>query len=236
MNRKGLRALGVSVVAAMGLMALMATGAQANWQVLDPEGTIVEPDVTLGAEAHTTSITMVVPAKELEFLCKKLEPDPSAPLLLLEKSTVGHGHIIFKECITLSKGVEQTKCKPVEPILAGGLVELVLSSSVNLLLFKPLTGKPFTTINIPETCALTSTSDVTGTLHAECGKLEPANTFVAVNCSTHEVNHLIRATANQAATGDGLFFGKNEAKLSGIAKTFINGPELYVGKKWGGVV
>jgi len=220
----------------MGLMAFVAGGAQANWLVLDPEGTTMQPDVTLSAKTHKEFVLLVA-AQNLEILCLKVETDPSAPLLLLAASTVAHGHVIFTECKTFVKKVLSEGCKPVEPILAGGLAELILhpANGPSYILIKPLTGLPFTILKFNAAkCALPEENEVGGDLVAECGKLEPVNTFVNVDCKTHEVTHLLQQAPQALFPTAVLTFGENPALLHGIVDTLINSPALYIGKKWGG--
>jgi len=217
----------------LGLMAFMAGGAHANWLVLH-NGVVVEPDVTLSAKTHK-DFTMLIPAQNLEILCKTIEADPTAPILLLEKSTIGHGHLIISACETFVKKVLSAGCKPIEPILVGGLTELILHNLKNYLLYKPLTGKPFTTIFFnPAKCALAEENEVTGSLVFECGKLEPANTFVNVDCKTHEVTHLMQQAPAALFPSHVFKFGLNPASLDGIVSTAIEGPALYKGDAWGG--
>jgi len=135
------------------------------------------------------------------------------------------------------KKVLSAGCKPAEPILAGGLAEVLLHNSKNYIKFKPLTGKPFTTIVFnPAKCALAEENEVTGELVTECGKLEPANTFAFKDCKEHEATHLLREAPEALFPTAVLKFGLNQALLHGIADTLINEPALYKGKLWGGHV
>jgi len=234
-------------------MSLMAGGAQANWLVLHG-GKAVEPDVTLGVATHKI-FTMLVPAQKLEILCARIEADPAAPVLLLEKSTVGHGHLIMTECKVWQSGKESPGCKPIEPILAGGLSELFLFEGRNYLLYQPLAGQPFTTVTFnPAKCALAEENEVTGSLIYECGKLEPANTFVGGDCKTHQAIQLMQEAPHIVFLDkegkclkmeilgklvlvlDKFGFGENPALLDGIVSASIVGPALYIGDTWGGHV
>jgi len=249
-RKQGLRALGLSFVAVLGLMAFMASGAQANFQYLLTVNGVIDdvPDNLPTVSAHSEGV-LLVPGKNLEIKCPTVESDPSAPVLLLASSTVAHGHLIFSGCktFTISPLTEQTKCKPWSPgqvkesgiILAGGLAELVLHPTPNsksYVLFKPLVvggvTQPFTTIELPETCALAETSKVTGSLVAECGELV-AGAFSGGNCATHRVKQLLRSVTAGLFPADVLKFGANEAFIDGIAAVELGG--ALAGKSWGGV-
>jgi len=102
-----------------------------------------------------------------------------------------------------------------------------------MVLFEPLSGKAFTLIEFTEFCALFEEASVTGSLLAECGKLEPANTFVALNCSHHQVTQLLQS-ANETLNkllGDELKFGLSPAFVDGIAAVKFGAP--CVGCPWG---
>jgi hypothetical protein len=253
-RKQGLRALGLSFVAVLGLMAFMAAGAQAaEGKFLYLVGAVT---TTLAAEsepvvsAHTHG-TLLIPGKNLKILCPKVASDPGAPVKLLGSNLgaaggIAHGHLIFKECesFTISTNVLQGNCTPKSPgaaageILAGGLAELILHpANTTLVLFKPLVvggvTQPFVTIVLPELCALAETSNVTGELIAECGKLEPANTYVGGSCSTHRTEQLLKEIpeALRKALGFGLKFGANEASVDGIAAVKFGAP--CAGCSWG---
>jgi len=242
-RKQGLKAFGLSFVAVLGLMAFMAVGAQGAFLYLEGGVTktlAVESEPTISA--HTPGI-LLVEKKNLKLECKKVESDPTAKVKLLANSTVAHGHLIFKECEswTISPNTLQGKCTPKSTgaaageILAGGLAELVLHPASNtMVLFKPLTGKPFATIEFPETCALFEAANVTGSLLAECGELKPANTYVGGNCATHRVEQLLKSVTQALgeSQGDILKFGENIALVNGIAAVKFGAPCALC--SWGG--
>ena len=141
-------------------------------------------------------------------------------------------------------------CNPEsQPIVAGGLALIKLlaltqnGTLLNVVLFEQTNEKtPFATIKLSESCALAFTSNVTGSVVAECGKLEPVNTFVQVDCGVSSVAHLLQAPAQTTwwesngagghkAVEDKLKFGANAATLGGIASV-----ELESGITWAGHV
>ncbi len=145
----------------------------------------------------------------------------------------------------ISTGTEQKNCKPKEPILAGGraLIKLYALTKggvlLNVILFEQEGTKPFTTVTLPELCSLAETSDVTGSLVAECGILD-AGAFVQEDCNKERVLHLLQAPAQtgwfesdlkggHVEVQDKLKFGENAATLDGIADV-----ELESKKTWAG--
>jgi hypothetical protein len=228
-RRNGLRALGLSLLAIAGLMAFMAAGAQANWLVNGVELTANE---SVAAKAHTEG-KLAVPAKKIEFRCKEVAGEG---LKLVAKSGTAEGKVKFTKCLAFSpigaEGKEQKNCNPKEPITAGGKALLILHNAQNYVLFEPETGKPFTTVEVGELCALTQTSNVTGSLVAECGKLV-SEKFSHLDCNTSESSHLIQPAPATLFESDKLSFGASPATLEGIAAVELNG-EANAGKPWAG--
>ena len=95
-----------------------------------------------------------------------------------------------------------------------------------MVLFEPLSGKPFATIEFGEFCALFETGNVTGSLVAECGELNGSGVFVGGNCATHRVTQLLKPVSKELATalGDTLKFGLSEAFVEGIAAVKFGAP------------
>jgi hypothetical protein len=234
-RKRGLKALGLSFLAALGLMAFMAAGAQANWLVLSA-GTQLESNENVTVKTHEDlEFKLLVAAQALEILCLTVESDG---LKLKGLSALAEGAVNFRKCKTwqVVKGVntEQKGCVPNEPILAGGKGKVVLHNSLNWALLEPTAvGGAFTTIVFnPATCALAEENEVTGSLLSECGHLT-GGAFVAEDCATLALTHLLRAAANQALLSDGLFFGANGAVLDGIAAASLAGPNES-DAVWGG--
>lgn len=233
MRKHRFRAFGLSFLALSALMAFMAVGAQANWLVLDKEGTVLEPTETVSVSAHTPG-ELLIPAKNLEIECKKVA---SEGLTLEAKSTLAKGKVAFSECVTFSTSGTLTaapKCNPInQPIKAGGVAHIILHNSENYVLLEPETGKPFTTIEFGEECALTATSTVKGSLVVECGHLNASSVFVHLDCKNHEVTHLIRQASPTLFPSDALIYGlSSAATIDGIAAVTLSGAD--VGKSWGG--
>ena len=266
MRKHGLRALGLSFLAVLGLMAFMAAGAQANFlYLLTVNGAVDDVGANVPTvKAHTPG-TLLLLGLNLEIVCQKVGQDTTAPVTLLAASTVAHGHLLFKECETWSVKKEaekivlvalQGKCKPWSPgtpkesgeILAGGLAQLLLHEGKNYVLVKPLDKKPFTIIELPETCALAESSEVTGEAVLDCGELDNSvpPKFVGGDCATHRVTQLLQQNPSATLFGkyklesgvehnvNQLFFGAQLASIDGIADVLLGAP--LEGKAWGGVV
>jgi hypothetical protein len=219
-RKNGLKALGLSFLAVLGLMAFMAAGASANWLV---EGKELHVTEEVAVKTHVEG-NLLVPAQKLEIKCTIVE---GKDLLLQALSTLASGKVAFKGCVTTQNGKLAPNCDPInQPITAGGTAHLILHNGAEYVLFKPVGGL-FTTVEFdPAKCALVEDSEVTGTLVAEC----LTEALGAGNCLNEEVAHLLRAHANQALFGAGLFFGENSATLDGIAATALAGKAA----KWSG--
>jgi hypothetical protein len=228
-RKRGLKALGLSFLTALGLMAFMAAGAQANWLVLSA-GTQLESNENVTVKTHEDlEFKLLVVAQALEILCLTVESDG---LKLKGLSVLAEGAVNLRKCKTwqVLKGVntEQKGCVPSEPILVGGKGGLVLHNSLTWALLEVITLLVFN----PAKCALAEENEVTGSLLVECGHLT-SGAFVAENCATLALTHLLRAAANQALLSDGLFFGANPAVLDGIAAVSLSGPN-EIDAVWGG--
>jgi hypothetical protein len=228
-KRNGLKVLGLSLVAVLGLMAFMAVGAQAGWLIEKVE-IAAETEVT--AKAHTPGI-LTIAKKNIELKCTEL----GAQSLKLIPKTTAKGEIQFKNCVTISpigSGTVQASCKPVEPIKASGQAKLILHPEVggkNYVLFEPATGSTkFAIVEFPGGCALVETSEITGHLVVECGKLV-SEKFVGGDCKEEEATHLVQPNETLFPT-DTLNFGKNAATLKGIAAVTLAGANA--GKLWAG--
>lgn len=238
-RRKGLRALGLSFLAALGLMAFMAAGAQATWLI---NGTSFHgtEGVDVGEHANINGV-LLVPGKNLEIQCNTTTDEN----IVITELTLTTGTLSFNNCETYFnnfKGhlLRASSCDPTnQPIKAGGKghIRLNAAGTINYVLFEPTTGLEgvFTKVEFGPLCALTETSEVTGSLLAECGHLSGGG-FVGLDCGINQEVQLVREAPNQNATGenDGLFFGENAAKIDGIAKAELS--ENNPGVPFGGHV
>ncbi len=237
MNRR-LKAFGLCLLALCGLTALMATSAQANWLVGGAELTTENKNVL--AKAHTTG-KLIVSSLNFEIRCTTVE---GKGLKIVKSSTKGEGKAAFSGCTAfqISDGKEQKNCKPKEPILAGGIVLLkpyALAKGAplfSIVLFEPETeGGKFTTVELPELCALAETSDVTGTVAAACGQLKESK-FASEDCNVASVSHLLLPVVtlwlgknDEVQVKEKMKFGENEATLEGIAAVELESKESWAG-------
>jgi hypothetical protein len=256
MSRK-LRALGLTVLALCGLTALMATSAQANWLENGAEVTV---NKEVKAKAHTEG-KLLISSLNFEIRCPTLDAEE---IKLTAKSTHATGKVKFLGCegFQISPSELQKNCTPHSPgqaagtIVAGGqalivkyatekgkpstLREYILLENIDL--GEKEIKLPFTTVELPELCALAETSEVKGSLLAECGELNGSSVFVGENCSVAQKVHLLQAAPivtfykedpktkeDTLDVLDELLFGENKAKVDGIAST-----ELASGNPWAG--
>jgi hypothetical protein len=226
--KRGLKALGLSLLAALGLMAFMAAGAQANWLILHNGGTS-EAKATVSAKAHTEGNLKVEDSFKTEILCSTIA---AQELSLGEKSTLAAGKVAFSGCKTWQSGKAQPNCNPAEPITAGGTAHLTLHNSKNYVVFKP-SGASFAVVEFGELCALGEEVAVTGSLAAECGWLT-GGAFAGLDCNVHQVEGLLRPVVPQSLLSTGLKFGANTASLTGSAGVRLT--ELFNGDAFGGHV
>ena len=235
----------LTVLALCGLTALMATSAQANWLESGAEVTV---NKNVKAKAHTTG-KLIVEKLNLEIRCPTLTGEG---LKLVAKSTKAEGKVKFTGCKSFQKstGTESKNCEPLAGtekgvIKAGGIIltvkyALIQGNAASLetfLLYEPETGKAFATVEFSELCALASTTEVKGSFVADCGELV-SEKFVAEECSVAQVAHLLKpagptkfwkGASHTEVVEDILLFGKNEAKVEGIASD-----ELESGNTWAG--
>ena len=235
--------LGLSMLALCSLAALTATSTRANWL---ENGVEITANKNVQAKAHTTS-QLIVEKLNFEIRCPVLA---GVGLKIVAKSTKGEGKFKFTGCKSFEKstGTEQKSCEPENKGVKGEIIAAGLTSIVRLtmikggalliwLLIQPGTGEPFTTIELPEACALTQTSEVKGSLVVECGELV-SEEFVGEECSVAQKVHLLRPPGrsvyfngpkDETPVTDEIVFGKNPAKLQGIISD-----ELQSGNAWSG--
>ncbi len=216
------RALGLSFVAVLGLMGLMAVGASAGWLI---EGSYISLHEPVAVSAHQEG-NLLVAEQELEILCATVE---SENFRLWVVGTAS-GSVEFSECKTWQNGKEQPGCSPQnEPIVAGANANPVLHSSVNYVHIEPFGSGAFTTVQFnPAKCALVEDSEITGSLVIECLTAKLA----ASDCKNSEAVHNLRAAPSQALFKAGLSFGENQAVLDGVVAVELAGENS--GAAWAG--
>ena len=235
--------LGLSMLALCSLAALTATSAQANWL---ENGVVVTANKSVLAKAHTT-IKLVISSLNFEIRCPTLVGEN---LEIVGSSTKAEGAIKFSGCkgFQISNGAVQNNCEPFTGtekgvIKAGDLALIQKYATVKhgvlstWILFEAATGKPFSTIELPELCALAQSSKVTGSVILECGELNGSSVFVSDDCSVARVSHLLQpgptvvfnGAEDETKVEDSLKFGTNAAVLSGIAAVELASKNTWAG-------
>jgi hypothetical protein len=228
-SKFGLRAFGLAIMAALGLMAFTAVAAQA--EDLTDGGTAGSFTI-LGLAGLVAGLTatgkqvgvgkLLVPGRNLTIECKKGEVLEGK----LVSTTEATGTVLFKECaaLVLSKETEEVAGCIVtngKDITANAVVLAKLHGGELFLLFEPAPGKIFTTLEFEsgKGCALPLKNEVKGTLAALDDK------------PIEEVTHLILFSQSiQKLLGDKLLFGTFESFVDGDADLSLLGTHL--GCKW----
>jgi hypothetical protein len=222
-NRKhGLKALGLSFLAALGLLALTAAGAAATaWDVngtLMSEALLPEMDGALKESAlivtkNGIGQALIIHCSEFTVTAGNLHLKDGTATIQYDNTT----------CLTLINGMNQKNCGHE---VVGGINMLpfqarilpVLHNGVVYLLAEPQSGTAFTQVHYGGLCSLPLVS-IGGTVTFECedGKLVPRS------CEVPAVKQLVRPVTNQALFGDELKYGANLATLQGEAEVFLKG-------------
>ena len=228
--RRRLRSLGLALMATMGLVAFMATSAQAvTWDI---NGAEINSNETIGGNPIGEAL-LLVPALNLIIHCKKVDVEAGSQILWLPNDA--DVKLLFLECVTLVKGVKSAGCTP-EILLVGALVLPILHGGIVWLLAEPLKEKKsFNVIHYnEETCALPPLPEVTGSVVFECY----TGALVRLSCSHSRVTQLIRAVPSpvkeELFPTDELRYGMNVALLDVEAEVFLNGARA--GLPWAALV
>ena len=222
-GKHGLRALGLAFLAAMGLMAFMAAGAQAEaWDVsgkLLVEPLLPELDGIFKAGQEGLLLTTTGAGVAIVIHCKEFTVNEGK--LHLTDAT-GKLTYVNSSCLTLVGGANSKNCGGevaggINILPASALITPVLHSGHVLLLAKPLAGETFTQIHYGPLCSLPLAS-IKGTVAFECedGSLKLRS------CESSQVRQLIKPAA-PSLLGDKLIYGANEATLHGEIEVFLKG-------------
>lgn len=230
-GKHGLKALGLSFLAALGLMAFMAAGAQAvTWDVAGKE--LTENGQELDGAPKGEGL-LLVPAQNVIIHCKNFTVDEGQLIVKEIKDAEGktiaspntaHGGLLFSSCLTLVSGVDQPKCSNdvangITILQAKAKIKPVLHNGSVYLLAEPLTsGGNFTQIHYGPECALPLVN-IKGSVLLECEN----GSLVHRSCSFAAAKQLIKPVANQALLSDELKYGLNPATLDGEAEVFLKG-------------
>jgi hypothetical protein len=227
--KNGFRAFGLCLVAALGLMAFSAAGAQATtgWLV---GGNFITGNTAIHASAHTEAILSTTQLGALvEILCTTLATKEGK---LTSGTVEGLIKLEYTNCQTFFNHIVSAVCKPVEPIIVVAKFKAILhgTPSLTYLLFEPdgAAGTPFTIIKFNKPCVLFPSVEIGGSFVVEClnESLETMSQEALHRdlCLTDLVHHLIKEAPNQSLFGDGIFVNGEPAHLSGIVNVLVTNP------------
>jgi hypothetical protein len=239
MHKHTLKALGLSLIAALGLMAFSAGAAQAG--EIQVEGSAA---LATGRTVNATQEgegTLLVPSLNIEIVCKKL----TAANTTVTSGPLGtaSAEVLYEECVvwSIQKETEKlievlTSCqilasgatKTKGHITAKGVGKIILHNA-NTETFLLAEGAPFATVEFTKGigCALTNPVKVSGAVvfKVVTGNLIPS-------AANKVVKPLIEASKTlQKLIGDKLLYGVNEAFIDGSALLELTGS--HAGLKWG---
>jgi len=220
--RRGLRALGVSILAALGLMAVTAGGAQASGTFLIAGLAAPWSNVPIVGEADAPLANQNrfwILNLNIEVYCHEAAVGGTI-------SSNGHGHAEIKFTTCLVHPVNSSGELILEPcqldssILGKTLVLVILHNSKPYLLFSPLEGKFLFHLTDTEPCPV-PVAGFSGSIVATVS-----------NPDGDDVTKLISTKGTLALfTTDKLFYGKNEVHLD--ADFYISLSGGHQGLKWG---
>ena len=224
--KRGLKALGLSLMAAMGPMAFTAVSAQAvTWDI---NGSEIKANETITGKLKAGQTALIlIPAQNLVVHCTGFNVNEGT----LRTDNTGHAKIAYTGCTTKIKGVESPGCAP-EILPAAAKISPILHSGKVYFLVEPLTaGQPYAVLHYDEeTCPLALAS-VVGTVVFEC---ENAGSGAQKDCKEAASPQLIRPAPPALFLSDTLKYGLNAAEIHGKVELSLNGPNI--GKPFNGLI
>jgi len=227
-GKRGLKALMLSILAALGLMAFTAVGAQAQ-SFLVQDLTAPWSDVPISGTADdplTNKNRLWILGLNIEIYCHGGSASGK-----INSNGHGHGHLLFTSCfahgVNSSGELVGEPCKLDHHVLAEVLVLVILHSNGKpYILFEPLMvpgenplNETFATLNT-EPCPIPS-APVKGSVVASIS-----------NPDADSVTKLLSTKGNLTLFSfDKLFYGKNEAHLDADANVALAG--THVGDTFG---
>ncbi len=230
-SKRVFRVLGVSLMAALGLMALTAVGAQAaEFKIL---GTGVATEETVNGKAEGVGL-LKVPALSIEIVCQKFSI-PNTPITRILSSGVVHVTVLFEECVVWSikpgtlELIEILPCLvlPSHHITATALGQVVLHNAETETYIK-FTGEPFANVEFEagKGCPIPLKPVIKG---SAAFKVVTGN--LAKGGAEVKEPLLQSSEAIQALLGAKLLYGTNEAFVSGSGTAALSGAKI--GCTWG---
>lgn len=213
---RSLKVLGVSVMAALGLMAFTASAAHAETE-LKVNGTLLKANETFTGVNQGTYL-LIIPSRNLVLHCAKRLFEGYLYLWIPRRWDIVY---LYENCTALTlAGVSVPKCDVAEYTIKAE-ASAFLHNSKTYMLFGPEKGGVLGEIEFGELCALTETVELTGSWVEEC---------VEVSCETEAVSHKMAVASSKLFTTDALKFGEVSATLEGSAEVQLSGANK--GQKW----
>ncbi len=225
-SKSRLRPIGIAIVAALSLLALAASSAQASgdWKISGVNTAVTEKVVAEVDPGTHLKLKTMIGTMGFDILCKKLTVDDG---LLF----VGGGALavlLFEECegILLNAKEEEEKTKAcntaatIEVKVKALLIKDATDSKTYVLFSPDNATLTFATIGLGAECAFGEAFAITGHAVAECTE--------ASKCETESVTHLIKQAAAALFT-DALLFGTKAARLEGASVVKLLG---HGGSTW----
>jgi hypothetical protein len=221
--RLGFLAVGLTVACSllMALAMLAPPGAKAASWMLDGANIEASSEVEVGLKADTLTqllskalnTTITIDCTEQVITSAQLEAGGKA------KATVQ-----LSSCTTELGGAVKVGCKPTEPIVASGTLEIVKHEGATYI--KATNGaSPFAEIGFNEkTCTLTNPTPVKGTFWLEDGEGAP---------EVEALTHLLKEGTVPAKALGGLKFGVEPATIDGSVIAEVIYEKLNPMKKFG---
>ena len=227
--KRGLKALGLSLMTAMGLMAFTAVSAQAvTWDINGAE--IKANETATGKLKSGQTALLLVPKLNVIIHCTGFTVNEGT----IRTDNTAHVKLKYTGCETLINNVAAPLCHPeILEVSAKILPILHPDKGKVYLLVEPLTaGQPFTTIHLLEDiCALPPLVTVTGSVVFEC---ENAAGTAQQDCKTEGTPQLIRPAPPTLFETDKLQYGLNTAEIHGKAEISLSGAN--VGKPFNALI
>jgi hypothetical protein len=242
-------ATGLFFMAALALVAAMASGARANWKI---DGVELKANESFTGFAHKES-NLLVPTLNLQILCGEHKVEEGT---LLASSGTLKGKIVLSKCKTWTGGKEIPVCKPIEPITAKATGHLILHKGSTYILVESSEGLfgAFTIVKFGGECALPEENEVRGSFIFECltKELKAGPKLCEIEEGTHLMQVMTSATLiteifkdlkkeeeekgvkEPKAKEDLLTFGVHPVVLDGVAALELSGANK--GKKWSGSI
>ncbi len=218
----GLKALGLSFLVALSLMAFAASGAQAVAEMKVSGSKLVTNETLEGVAVSPYLAT--IPGQKLEIHCKTV----NTHWIWLSGDWWFERQHLLSGCETLQNGKAVVACNPInQPVVFSAIALPILHNNVTYLLMEPEAGGVFGTMQFnSETCALAEDTEITGSYVLEC--LTAGG--VSGNCNEELATHNVRPASTALFSKDALSFGENPMTITGTEAVKMSGANE--GLKW----